>query len=124
MESSPTHRRDQPNWLRIKELFVEATRINREERTVWIEGVCVNSPDIELELKSLLQHYDPDDQFLESPVEFSGFRAPGLGDTDNLTEFVPGSRIKSWRILRKLGSGGMGNVYFVERTEDDDENCK
>jgi hypothetical protein len=111
-----------PAWEQIKELFGQAVEIQPAERASWLDKVCDGDRSIRAELASLLEHDDPDDTFLERPIET-------FGPSDSGTEvrrcrLEPASRVKSWTIIRKLGAGGMGEVYLAERTGEDDPTCK
>jgi serine/threonine protein kinase len=76
-----------------------------------------NNPALIGEIKSLLEHDDSSDQFLETPAWRLHDRS-GIDPAEN--GVGPGARIGCSKVLREIGSGGMGTVYLAERTIDDE----
>src|ERR1700738_2945379 len=58
-----------PSWTQIKELFGRAVEVPPAERAAWLEKACNGDQRMREELVSLLEHDDPDDTFLERPIE-------------------------------------------------------
>jgi len=70
-------------------------------------------PDTERTLRNLLAADGDDDQGLRDALEQAARR---LQD-DVVPPTAAGARIGPWRVLREIGSGGMGTVFLAERAD-------
>jgi non-specific serine/threonine protein kinase/serine/threonine-protein kinase len=94
------------NWARITDLFGEALELTEEERETFLQRVRREDPVIGMELASLLEQHGQPGEFLPAlPLP-----APALDD-------LSGRSIGAYRLIRLLGSGGMGAVYLAERAD-------
>jgi serine/threonine protein kinase/tetratricopeptide (TPR) repeat protein len=117
-KAGPNVQSEKPGaWSRIKVLFAEAIEIDPAIRPSWLEEKCGDNPELIGEIKSLLEHDDSNDQFLETPA----WRLNDQSGIDPAENGVgPGAHIGCWKVLREIGSGGMGTVYLAERTIGDE----
>jgi WD40 repeat protein/predicted Ser/Thr protein kinase len=93
---------------RVWALFDEAAELPPGERAAFLDAACGGDADLRTEVESLLIHDDvpagPDeDTFLKSPLARPPEGAAAV------------RRIGHYRILRELGTGGMGTVYEAEQ---------
>jgi TolB-like protein len=92
-------------WREVKELLAAALEREPEERPGYLHQACA---DVELrrEVESLLAQ--PSGEFLDRPVLEN---VSDLLKDSTLTELVAGASLGHYRIERKLGQGGMGQVF-------------
>jgi eukaryotic-like serine/threonine-protein kinase len=90
----------------VEELFESARRrADATERAAYLAGACIENAELRAEVESLLKAHD----------EASGF-LPTLERPTPVNSGEPlGSRIGPYKLLQKLGEGGMGTVYMAEQ---------
>lgn len=98
---------------RVRALFEAACDRPRDQRPAFIKQATAGDPALREEVESLLRFDSVDDDLLSE----NGLKSiPLRGDTDEPEDDGPApDRIGAYRIIRRIGAGGMGYVYEAEQ---------
>lgn len=91
-------------WQEVQRVFHDALERPAEVRVAFVADACGEDLQLRAEVVSLLSSAEVGKDFLESPV------APAA-------EVLP-DRIGPYRVLGRLGHGGMGEVYLADRADE------
>jgi eukaryotic-like serine/threonine-protein kinase len=109
---------DPERWQRIESIFQKALDAGEDRRARVLVESCAGDESLRCEVESLLAQHEDAGEFMERPA-FAGPAGaplpPRPGSEDSHSAGIPAKTvIGHYRIVGKIGSGGMGVVYEAE----------
>lgn len=114
-------------WSETDALFQAALDVPAERRASFVARRCGGDEILRRAVEALLEAHDEADSFLERPVEevcrlpwaevFAAFEGPAASGTTEEPADRIGERIGAYRVVRRIGRGGMATVYLAERAD-------
>ena len=98
-------------WKQVRELFDAATEMPPSQRAEFLASTA--DTELRREVEALLRAYDESSDLLEEPA--AARLAPMLDVTN--AEWMAGRMVGHYRLIRRIGSGGMGAVYEAARAD-------
>ncbi len=100
---------NQERWQKIQDIFEAVVELPEPKRDIYLAEACADDTALTDEIKAMLAADETGSNLLDRPLKES---LGSLTETDRT-----GKRFGHYRILKEIGSGGMGSVYLAERAD-------
>ncbi len=102
---------DSQQWGQVVQAFNALVDLTATQRASLLDAVCGGDSGIRAEVESMLRAHDLDPDFLNGAPPLALPASPVAVDLE-------GSEIGAYRVLHRIGGGGMGDVYLAQRSLD------
>ena len=98
------------SWPQIRAVLEQVLDLAPQDRSAAVAAICEHDAQLRLRVLSVLEAY-PEGETEE-------FERPDFGDRGDGSASAVGEEIGAYRIVARLGEGGMGTVYLARRSDD------
>jgi eukaryotic-like serine/threonine-protein kinase len=99
------------NWEQVERLFHETLDLKSEDRMDYLKSACPEDEIVRQEVKSLIYAFENCSELMQEPVFSLGMKVLGGNFVEGTLE---GKQIGTYKIVKLIGKGGMGEVYLAE----------
>jgi serine/threonine protein kinase len=103
--------------LSLKELFLAALAISPQERAAWLAEACGRDAELRRQIERMLAAHDNPQSLLDRPAMTANPKQAATADFAQPESEQLGTSIGPYKLIQKIGEGGMGTVYMAQQTE-------
>jgi len=107
---------DSERWQHIERLYHSVLEKKVNERAAFLDQACAGDEGLRREVESLLSYEGAAADFIETPALEVAAKAMAKDQSAVAATPLAGQTINQYRIISRLGAGGMGEVYLAEDT--------
>jgi len=107
-------------WRHLEQIYHAAMEQPEDKRAAFLERSCAGDRDLRDEVESLIAYAQQDGRIIDK----SAMEVVAAAMADDLcaeggiqADKMIGARIAQYRLIEKLGAGGMGDVYRALRAD-------
>ena len=98
------------NLSQVEDVFHAALDVPVEERDAYLARVCDGDESLYAEVRSLISELNTNPGFMDQPALDLGLKVLSQGSEESMV----GKDLGPYKVLSRLGKGGMGEVYLAE----------
>lgn len=106
-------------WQQVSQIFERALALDAEERAAYLEDRCGKDESLRREVELLIQSHQKasEENFISGHAveKVASLFTAGEQDTNEKKEqLAEGQEIGPYRVIQRIGAGGMGEVYLAK----------